>query len=59
MAYIFLIIGHRGFGGTVTCGKSSALNVMVGVTFDLPPLLIMAYISLTITRGRFGYEDNF
>ena len=38
-----------------------------GVTFDLVPLLqgrmwslipIMAYISLTITRGGFGCEDN-
>ena len=38
-----------------------------GITFDLGPLLqdrmwslipIMAYISLTITRGGFGCEDN-
>ena len=67
MAYISLIIGRRGFAGKddlweIICPKSYG-----GVKFDLGPLLqgrmwslipTMACISLTITRGGFGCEDN-
>ena len=67
MAYISLIIGHRGFGGKDDLWESICRESLGGVTFDLGPLLkgqmwplipIMAHISLTITLGGFGCEDN-
>ena len=67
MAYISLIIGHRGFGGIDDFWEIICPESYGGVTFDLGPLLqgrmwslipIMAYISLIITRGGFGCEDN-
>ena len=71
MDYISPIIGHTGFGceenfsfflWKIICNESYG-----GVTFNLGPLLqrrmwslitIMAYISLAITCGGFGCEDN-
>ena len=52
MAYISLIIGCRGFGGKDNLWEIIFPESDGGVTFDRP---IMAYISLTITRGG---EDN-
>ena len=67
MAYISLIIGHRAFGGKDDLWEIICPESYGGVTFDLGSLLqgqmwslipIMAYISLTITRGGFGCEEN-
>ena len=67
MAYISLIIGHRGFSGKDDLWEIICPESYGGVTFDLGPLLqgrmwslipIMAYLSLTITHGGFGCEDN-
>ena len=67
MAYIFLVIGRRGFGGKEDLWEIICPESYGGVTFEFGPLLqgqmwslipIMAYISLTITRGGFGCEDN-
>ena len=67
MAYIPLMIGRRGFSGKDTLWEIICPKFYGGVTFDLRPLLegrmwslipIMAYISLTITSGGFGFEDN-
>ena len=67
MAYIFLIIGRRVFGGKDNLWEIICPESYGGVTFDHRPLLRgrmwslipkMAYISLIITRGGFGCEDN-
>ena len=62
MAHISLIIGRRGFGTKDDLWEIICPESYGAVTFDLGPLLqgqmwslipIVAYISLTITRGGF------